>query len=98
MPVSQLVYFAGWLIVCDGGGALLVFVWQRLMSAQRNGNAPQLILILAFDHLPFDVLVGDDQHFGGVGGARSGRKASAAMMRRMVFRDLACAAMRFWRR
>ena len=31
MPVSQLVFFAGWLVVAMAGGALLVFVWQRLL-------------------------------------------------------------------
>jgi hypothetical protein len=32
MPASQLVFFAGWLAVALLGGALLVYVWQRLVK------------------------------------------------------------------
>jgi hypothetical protein len=32
MPVSQLVFFAGWLVVALLGGALLCYVWPRLCA------------------------------------------------------------------
>ena len=32
MPVSQLVFFAGWLVVALLGGALLCYAWPRLCA------------------------------------------------------------------
>jgi hypothetical protein len=32
MPVSQLVFFAGWLVVALLAGALLCYVWPRLCA------------------------------------------------------------------
>jgi hypothetical protein len=32
MPVSQLIFFAGWLAAAMLGGVLVVFVWQRILS------------------------------------------------------------------
>jgi hypothetical protein len=29
MPISQLVFFAGWLVAALIGGAALVYVWTR---------------------------------------------------------------------
>ncbi len=36
MPVSQLVFFGGWLAAAMLGGALIVFVWQRLLDAHQR--------------------------------------------------------------
>jgi hypothetical protein len=32
MPLSQLVFFAGWLVVALLGGALLAYLWPRLFA------------------------------------------------------------------
>ena len=32
MPVSLLVFFAGWLVVALLGGALLYYTWPRLCA------------------------------------------------------------------
>jgi hypothetical protein len=29
MPISQLLFFVGWLAIALAGGALLVVVWER---------------------------------------------------------------------
>jgi hypothetical protein len=37
MPLSQMIFFAVWLAAALLGGALLVFVWQRLLATSvRN--------------------------------------------------------------
>jgi hypothetical protein len=32
MPVSLLMFFAGWLVVALLGGALLYYIWPRLCA------------------------------------------------------------------
>jgi hypothetical protein len=35
MPISQLVFFAGWLVAALVGGAALVYAWMRWLD--RSG-------------------------------------------------------------
>jgi hypothetical protein len=37
MPVSQLVFFAGWLALAMLGAVLLLYVWRRLTAERRSG-------------------------------------------------------------
>ncbi len=32
MPISQLLFFAGWLVVALIGGALLYYIWPTLCA------------------------------------------------------------------
>ena len=38
MALSQLIFFAVWLAVALLGGALLVFVWQRLLAKSLRND------------------------------------------------------------
>jgi hypothetical protein len=40
MPAEQLIAFAIWLVLAIAGGALIVFVWQRLRAKYGSGDAP----------------------------------------------------------
>lgn len=40
MPLSQIVFFAGWLAASLLGGALILYVWQRLLAKNQENQKP----------------------------------------------------------
>jgi len=38
MPISQLVFFACWLVVALLGGAALVLAWQKFITKDESGK------------------------------------------------------------